>query len=104
MTSDAPARTGLHPSLVLSAYIEPLLRGRRVAVFGDATISLLDDLGKRGARLVHVYDPDGKWVGNFSSVWQKQQDGSWKVIFDGAPPCEEMGKAKEAPKQEAPKP
>jgi SAM-dependent methyltransferase len=58
MTSDAPARTGLHPSLVLSAFIEPLLRGRRVAIFGDATIGLADELGRRGARLVHAYDPD----------------------------------------------
>src|SRR5689334_8630467 len=63
MTLDSPARTGLQPSLVLSAYIEPLLRGRRVAVFGDATVGLVDDLGKRGARLVHVYDPDHSRAG-----------------------------------------
>jgi ketosteroid isomerase-like protein len=30
-----------------------------------------------------VLDAAGKHVGNFSSVWQKQKDGSWKVIFDG---------------------
>jgi hypothetical protein len=58
MTSEAPLRSGLHPSLVLSAYVEPLVRGRRVAVLGDATSGLADELGQRGARLVHVYDPD----------------------------------------------
>lgn len=58
MTLDTSARTGLHPSLVLSAYIEPLLRGRRVAVFGDATIGLVEELSKRGVRLIHAYDPD----------------------------------------------
>jgi len=36
-----------------------------------------------------VLDAAGKHVGNFSSIWQKQKDGSWKVIFDGpgAPVC-----------------
>ena len=36
-----------------------------------------------------VLDAAGKHVGNFSSIWQKQKDGTWKVIFDGpgAPVC-----------------
>lgn len=34
------------------------MRGRRVAVIGDATIGLADELSQRGARLVHAYDPD----------------------------------------------
>ena len=58
MISESPQRTGLHPSIVLSAYVEPLVRGRRVAILGDATIGLADELSQRGARLVHVYDPD----------------------------------------------
>lgn len=58
MTPEASLRLGLHPSIVLSAYVEPLVRGRRVAILGDATIGLADELGQRGARLVHVYDPD----------------------------------------------
>lgn len=58
MISEAALRTGLHPSIVLSAYVEPLVRGRRVAILGDATIGLADELSQRGARLVHVYDPD----------------------------------------------
>src|SRR5262249_2181606 len=47
-----------HPSVVLGAYLEPLVRGRRVAVLGDATIGLAERLAERGARLVHAYDPD----------------------------------------------
>jgi ketosteroid isomerase-like protein len=36
-----------------------------------------------------VYDPQGRRIGTFNSVWQRQADGSWKVIFDkGCPPCE----------------
>jgi hypothetical protein len=57
-----PTVPALHPSIVLSAYLEPLVRGRRVAILGDATLGLADELGERGARLVHVYDPDAARV------------------------------------------
>src|SRR3954454_4536620 len=30
-----------------------------------------------------VYDADGHHIGNFNSVWVKQADGTWKVLFDG---------------------
>jgi uncharacterized protein (TIGR02246 family) len=36
-----------------------------------------------------VYDPNGQRIGTFNSIWQKQKDGSWKIIFDkGCPPCD----------------
>jgi ketosteroid isomerase-like protein len=36
-----------------------------------------------------VYDPKGQRIGTFSSVWQRQADGTWKIVFDkGCPPCE----------------
>ena len=28
------------------------------------------------------FDPAGKKVGNFSSIWRRGSDGSWKIIFD----------------------
>ncbi len=37
-----------------------------------------------------IHDPKGKLIGYYSSVWQKQADGGWKVVFDGpgsALPC-----------------
>lgn len=34
-----------------------------------------------------VFDPDGKHAGTFSSVWRRQEDGSWKIIFDGGGDC-----------------
>lgn len=48
----------LHPSLVLSAYASDLIVGARIALFGDATLSLASELAERGARLVHVFDTD----------------------------------------------
>ena len=36
-----------------------------------------------------VFDPQGRRIGTFNSIWQRQSDGSWNVIFDkGCPPCE----------------
>ena len=36
-----------------------------------------------------VFDPKGNRIGTFNSVWQRQPDGSWKIVFDkGCPPCE----------------
>ena len=36
-----------------------------------------------------VYDANGNHVVNYISTWQKQADGTWKVVFDGpgAPVC-----------------
>jgi ketosteroid isomerase-like protein len=29
-----------------------------------------------------VFDPKGQRVGSFSSVWRREPDGSWQVVFD----------------------
>ena len=29
-----------------------------------------------------VFDPAGKQVGSFSSIWRREPDGSWQIIFD----------------------
>ena len=35
-----------------------------------------------------VFDPDGKRVGTFNSIWRLDPDRQWRVIFDkGAPYC-----------------
>jgi ketosteroid isomerase-like protein len=31
-----------------------------------------------------VFDPAGKRVGSFSSIWRREPDGSWRIIFDKA--------------------
>lgn len=47
-----------YPAAALGAFAETLLRGKRVGVLGDATTPFGEELLSRGARLVHVYDPD----------------------------------------------
>jgi ketosteroid isomerase-like protein len=36
-----------------------------------------------------VYDPQGKRVGTFNSIWRREAGGKWKIVFDkGCPPCD----------------
>jgi SAM-dependent methyltransferase len=48
----------LEPSIALAAYAEPLAANRRVLVLGSALGALSLQLLERGARAVHVCDPD----------------------------------------------
>lgn len=57
----------LDPTIVLAPYLEPAVRGRRVVVFGDASGTLGSGLLERGARLVHVYDPDAVRAAEFAA-------------------------------------
>jgi uncharacterized protein (TIGR02246 family) len=34
-----------------------------------------------------VHDPDGKPVGTFTSIWRREADGSWRVVFDKGCNC-----------------
>ena len=54
--------------------------------------------GTTGLTAGPVYDASGNHIGNFNSVWMKQADGTWKVLFDGpgsAPACLEAVPASE---------
>ena len=36
-----------------------------------------------------VYTPDGKQFGTFNSIWRRDKDGTWKVVFDkGCETCQ----------------
>ena len=45
--------------------------------------------GSVGFSMGPIYDPKGEHAGYYSSIWQKQGNGSWKVVFDGpgSPPA-----------------
>jgi ketosteroid isomerase-like protein len=35
-----------------------------------------------------VLDPQGHQIGTFNSIWRRESDGSWRVVFDkGCPVC-----------------
>lgn len=45
--------------------------------------------GDLGLSTGPVFDANGKHILDYVSTWQKQKDGTWKVVFDGpgAPVC-----------------
>lgn len=35
-----------------------------------------------------VFAPSGERIGTFNSVWRRDSDGRWRIVFDkGCPPC-----------------
>lgn len=35
-----------------------------------------------------VFNPEGTRVGTFNSIWRREADGTWRIVFDkGCPPC-----------------
>lgn len=65
-----------------SRYLEPKTAPfswgpERVSVNAEGTI---------GESTGPVYDANGKHVGDFTSIWVKQPNGSWKILFDGNGP------------------
>jgi ketosteroid isomerase-like protein len=52
------------------------------------TVAVLDS-GGLGLSSGPVLSPQGERVGTFNSVWRREPDGTWKIVFDrGCPPCQ----------------
>jgi uncharacterized protein (TIGR02246 family) len=46
------------------------------------------DSGRLALSSGPVYDPAGKRIATFNSIWRKETDGEWRVVFDkGSPVC-----------------
>ena len=60
----------------------------------------VNDAGTMALSTGPVFDPDGTQTGNFSSVWRREADGKWKVVFDSGCNCV----AKDVAASPAPKP
>ena len=47
------------------------------------------DSGGLGMTSGPVYDENGQRSGTFNSVWRREPDGKWRIVFDiGCPSCE----------------
>lgn len=45
------------------------------------------DSGTLGLTSGPVFDPDGKRIGTFNSVWRREADGRWRIVFDKGCPA-----------------
>jgi len=59
-----------------------LFEGPAPFSWGPERVEVTAD-GKLGLSTGPIYDAKGNHTGDYSSIWQKQSDGSWKIIFDG---------------------
>jgi ketosteroid isomerase-like protein len=61
--------------------------GRAPFSWEPETVEVLDS-GTLALTSGPVRDPDGNQIGTFNSIWRRDADGRWKVVFDkGCPPC-----------------
>jgi proline iminopeptidase len=74
----------------------PLLQAPQAPfAWGPERVEVTAD-GKLGLSTGPIYDPKGHHTGDYSSIWQKQADGTWKIIFDGVgPSAAQVGKIEE---------
>lgn len=49
-------------------------------------VEVLPD-GKLAMSTGPVFDPDGKPVGSFTSVWRQESPGVWRIVFDNGCNC-----------------
>lgn len=47
----------------------------------------VQDSGELALSSGPVFDPDGKPVGEFNSVWRREPSGAWRIIFDKGCDC-----------------
>lgn len=74
--------SAIEPAIVLAAYAEPVASGRRVLFVGPAVSALPARLLERGARLIHVCDPDPVRVAE-ATAKNRSKDVSFSALADG---------------------
>ena len=47
----------------------------------------VNDAGTMGLSIGPVFDETGKQTGSFSSIWRREKDGRWRIIFDNGCNC-----------------
>ncbi len=93
LTDDAnflgPKRTLAGKAEVMKVWSE-YLKAEKAPFSWQPERVVVNAKGDLGLSTGPVHNAEGKHIGNYSSIWQRQADGSWKIVFDGpgAPVCE----------------
>ena len=56
--------------------------GEQAPFSWEPTVAVVLDTGDLGLTSGPVLDPAGNQVGSFNSIWRREADGSWKIVFD----------------------
>jgi ketosteroid isomerase-like protein len=73
----------------IAAAWKPLFEGPDAPFSWRPDSATVLDSGSLGLTSGPVLGSDGGRIGTFNSVWRRETDGSWKVVFDrGCPDCE----------------
>lgn len=73
----------------VAAAWKPLFEGATAPFSWQPAVAAVLDSGSLGLTSGPVFAPDGKRIGTFNSVWRREPDGAWKIVFDrGCPDCE----------------
>ena len=62
-------------------------RARRPRSRGEPEKVEVNDAGTMGMSIGPVFDETGKETGSFSSIWRREKDGRWRIIFDNGCNC-----------------
>ena len=78
-----------HGKQAVVASWKPLFEGKDAPFSWASEQVEVADSGTLAHSSGPVYDKAGKRVGTFNSIWRREADGSWKVVFDkGCDVCE----------------
>jgi ketosteroid isomerase-like protein len=73
----------------VAAAWKSLYEGAEAPFSWQPEVATVLDSGSLGLTSGPVFAPDGKRTGTFTSVWRRDVDGAWKIVFDrGCPDCE----------------
>jgi len=81
-------RTVQRGKAAVAAAWKPFYEGAKAPFsWAPERVEVLDS-GTLGMTSGPVYDENGKRTGTFNSVWRREKDGQWRIVFDiGCPPC-----------------
>ncbi len=66
---------------------KPFFDGQAPFSWAPDTVEVLDS-GALALSSGPVKDPQGKVIGTFNSIWRRETDGRWRIVFDkGCPVC-----------------
>jgi ketosteroid isomerase-like protein len=60
----------------------PLFEGPKAPFSWEPQVVEVLDSGSLALSSGPIREPGGKTVGTFNSIWRRQPDGAWKVVFD----------------------